>query len=206
MTTLFALLVAALAGVDGILFMRMFFAGASLKMQWSFGAVLGMVALSWTGFLLSLGLGLNGTSISLTIAIFVGCFITLFIKNQAYAKLQNRQEKITTRFSLDAVFYLFWLIFFAWIFSGIIVMEPDGLYTSPANNYGDLAFHFSVVTSFSEGDNFPPNNPIFQGLKFTYPFLIDFLTAFFHRMGTAITPFDTGNFTYSNNCFFNIFY
>ncbi len=183
MTTLFALLVAALAGVDGVLFMRLFFANASLKMQLSFGAVLGMVALSWTGFLLSLGLGLNGVSISLTIAIFVACFIILFIKNQVYAKTRNHQEKVATRWTLDAVFYFFWLIFFAWIFSRVITIEADGLYTSPANNYGDLPFHLSVITSFSDGDNFPPYNPIFQGLKFTYPFLIDFLTAFLYRTG-----------------------
>src|SRR6266540_2191223 len=60
---------------------------------------------------------------------------------------------------------------------------PGGMHTAPANNYGDLPFHFSVITSFAYGENLPPQNPIFAGMKFTYPFLIDFLTAFFIRCG-----------------------
>src|SRR5262249_44396941 len=36
---------------------------------------------------------------------------------------------------------------------------------------------------FAYGENLPPQNPIFAGMKFTYPFLIDFLTAFFIRCG-----------------------
>ena len=146
--------------------------------------MLGMVALSWTGFLLSLCFGLNSLSIGFTIALLVICFVLLLKKNQSPAKPQIRKEEIVIgRFALDTAFFIFWLIFFVWILSRVIVVEADGLHTSPANNYGDLAFHFSVITSFSEGDNFPPQNPIFQGLKFTYPFLIDFLTAFFYRVG-----------------------
>jgi hypothetical protein len=60
---------------------------------------------------------------------------------------------------------------------------PGGMHTAPANNYGDLPFHLSVITSFAYGENLPPQNPIFAGIQFTYPFLIDFLTAFFIRCG-----------------------
>ncbi len=185
-TTLFAILIAALACLNGALFMRRYYPAASLKMQVSFGAVLGLVALSWSGFLLSLGLGLNRISIGVTIVIFVICLVVLLTKALAHPKTRSHREKNDLRlFAVNGAFYLFWLIFFIWIFSRVIVVEADGLHTSPANNYGDLAFHFSVITSFSEGDNFPPHNPIFQGLKFTYPFLIDFLTAFFYRTGAG---------------------
>ncbi len=182
----FALLTAALACVDGALFMHHFFSDAKLKMQLSFGAVLGMVALSWLGFLSALAFGLNWISIGLTTAVLVICLGVLCTRIWAHTKAPRRQEfqgKDFWQIGLDAAFYVSWLLFLVWIFSRIIVVEADGLYTAPANNYGDLAFHFSVITSFSEGDNFPPHNPIFQGLKFTYPFLIDFLTAFFHRAG-----------------------
>ncbi len=177
-----ALFIAALTVVVGVLFMCRFFAAASLVMHLSFGAVLGMVTLAWTGFLWSLCFGLNRISIGLTIATLVFSGVGLVRKNPLKI-LTNTKEISDKRFAIDVCFYFVWMIFFSWIFSRIISFETDGLYTAPANNYGDLAFHFSVITSFSEGDNFPPQNPVFQGLKFTYPFLIDFLTAFFYRVG-----------------------
>ena len=71
----------------------------------------------------------------------------------------------------------------AWLFARVVMFYPDGMHTAPANNYGDLPFHFSAITSFAYGENLPPQTPIFAGMKFTYPFLIDYLTAFFIRCG-----------------------
>jgi hypothetical protein len=83
------------------------------------------------------------------------------------------------------VYYVAWAALLAWLFSRVVMFYPDGMHTAPANNYGDLPFHFSVITSFAYGENLPPQNPIFAGMKFTYPFLIDFLTAFFIRCGAG---------------------
>jgi hypothetical protein len=84
---------------------------------------------------------------------------------------------------IGVVYYAAWTALLAWLFSRVVMFYPDGLRTAPANNYGDLPFHFSVITSFAYGENLPPQNPIFAGMNFTYPFLIDFLTAFFIRCG-----------------------
>src|SRR5581483_8891910 len=81
------------------------------------------------------------------------------------------------------VYYLAWAVFLGLLFSRVVSSGDGGMYTAPANNFGDLPFHFSVITSFAYGENLPPRNPIFAGLPFTYPFLIDFLTAFFRRAG-----------------------
>lgn len=169
------LLITLLACGVGVLLMGRFLTEAELQTQLCFGVVIGLTGIAWVGFLLALVGGLNWLTIGITFAILVA---SLFFLRPA-ARLFPRPV-----FSGSAVaYYGCWLAFFSWLFSRVIVVEADGLYTSPANNYGDLAFHFSVVTSFAEANNFPPHNPIFQGLKFTYPFLIDFLAAFLHRTG-----------------------
>ena len=55
-----------------------------------------------------------------------------------------------------------------------MIERPDGIYTGVLNNFGDLPFHLSVITSFAYGQNFPPEDPTFAGVRFTYPFLTDF--------------------------------
>ncbi len=139
---------------------------------------MGLVGLSWVGFLCALIGGLNWVTISVTTAIWVIAGIILLRMHGRGIEKTQRKPRL-----LDVAPYFVWLVFFCWLFSRVIMIEADGLHTAPANNYGDLAFHFSVVTSFAEGDNFPPRNPIFYGLKFTYSFLIDFLAAFFHKAG-----------------------
>ncbi len=170
-----SLLITLLAGWIGVLLSRQLWTEASLKLQLCFGSVMSLVGVAWVGFLLSLLGGLNGITIGVTTAILLAALFLL----RPLSQLPQRPLISVS----DLAYYGGWLLFFGWLFSRVIVLEADGLHTAPANNYGDLAFHFSVVTSFADGDNFPPRSPIFHGLHFTYPFLIDFLTAFYHRAG-----------------------
>src|SRR6185503_2338850 len=63
---------------------------------------------------------------------------------------------------------------------------PEGIYTGLLNNFGDLPFHRSVITSFAHGNNFPPEDPTYAGVRFTYPFLTDFVSAIFVRCGANL--------------------
>jgi hypothetical protein len=54
------------------------------------------------------------------------------------------------------------------------------------NNFGDLPFHLSVISSFAFGNNFPPEDPTYAGVRFTYPFLTDFVSAIFVRCGATL--------------------
>ena len=72
------------------------------------------------------------------------------------------------------------------VFSRAMIEEPDGIYTGVLNNFGDLPFHLSVITSFVYGNNFPPEDPTYAGVRFTYPFLTDFVSAIFVRCGADL--------------------
>ncbi|HYE76285.1 MAG TPA: hypothetical protein VEF04_23270 [Blastocatellia bacterium] len=170
-----------LACLDGALITYLFSKEISLKARLSSSAVIGTMLIAWPGFILALLIGLSRINVGIVAIILIG----LFIANYKYAKNLIADLR-TIKFNLlDLSIFGLWAAFFMWLFSRVVVIEPDGLHTAPANNYGDLPFHFSVITSFSDGANFPPQSPIYAGLRFTYPFLIDFLTAFFHVAGAA---------------------
>lgn len=57
------------------------------------------------------------------------------------------------------------------------------MYIGLPNNYGDLPLHLAYITSFVYGNNIPPQDPSFAGEKLVYPFLSDFLSAIFLKLG-----------------------
>lgn len=181
MPGLISLLLLVLACIDGALITYLFSKHITLKARLSSGAVVGTILIVWPSFILALLIGLNKINVSIVALILIG----ICIASYKYARHLLDDLRATKFSATDLTIFSLWSAFFIWLFSRAVVIEPDGLHTAPANNYGDLAFHFSVITSFSDGANFPPQSPIYAGLRFTYPFLIDFLTAFFHVAGSG---------------------
>ena len=54
------------------------------------------------------------------------------------------------------------------------------------HNLGDLPFHLAVINSFVHGHNFPPEHPELAGVRLTYPFLADYLSAMLIRAGSGL--------------------
>jgi hypothetical protein len=68
----------------------------------------------------------------------------------------------------------------------VMFVAPDGIHTGSSHNLGDLPFHLTVISRFVSGGNFPPEHPSFAGVRFTYPFLTDFVAAMFVGTGTPV--------------------
>ena len=181
MGTLFVISISLLAVTNGALLTLPIIEKTHAWTRIAIGSVFGIAALSWVAFLAALPMGLNAISISVTVAIFA---ISLAVQVRFIGRSRIVAALRQCGLSLGGgVYYVAWAALLAWLFSRVVMFYPGGMHTAPANNYGDLPFHFSVITSFAYGENLPPQNPIFAGMKFTYPFLIDFLTAFFIRCG-----------------------
>ncbi|MGH9831772.1 MAG: hypothetical protein ACREBD_22830 [Blastocatellia bacterium] len=181
MGTLLIIFISLLAVANGTLWALLVIEKASLQSRIAMGSVFGLAALSWVGFLTALLVGLNAISISLTTVIFaigLGLQLRFIPRDRLLAGL--REIAVS---KIGVVYYAAWTALLVWLFARVVMFYPDGMHTAPANNFGDLPFHFSAITSFAYGENLPPQNPIFAGMNFTYPFLIDFLTAFFIRCG-----------------------
>ena len=182
MSNLFVVLVALLAVGNGVLWSWFLGERLALRVRLSFGAVVGLALLAWLSFLTSLAFGLGALSIGLTTGLFAAGTIWL-ARRVGRARMAEAWAGARGWTWGEAGYVAGWTALLVALFSRVVMFEADGLHTAPANNFGDLPFHFSVITSFAFGENLPPQNPIFAGMKFTYPFLIDFLTAFFIRSG-----------------------
>ena len=181
METLFIISISILAIANGSILTLPLVEKTQLATRIAIGAVIGFAGLSWIAFLTGLALGLNPISIGLTVAIVAICLgiqIRIFGRDKIVGALRDFEISLA-----GATYYITWTALLVWLFARVVMFYPDGLHTAPANNYGDLPFHFSAITSFAYGDNLPPQTPIYAGMKFTYPFLIDYLTAFFIRCG-----------------------
>ncbi|OHA63319.1 MAG: hypothetical protein A3E07_03140 [Candidatus Wildermuthbacteria bacterium RIFCSPHIGHO2_12_FULL_45_9] len=80
------------------------------------------------------------------------------------------------------------VLLFALLLSSNLIFEKEGaLHTGVLNAYGDLAWHAANITAFEEGQQFPPQNPIYPGEKLIYPFLSDFWSATLMRLGLSLS-------------------
>jgi hypothetical protein len=160
------------------------------------GACIGFGTLGLVGFILASFLGLTMVTLALTGAVLATPLVLLANEQrrskinddcdralQTISRATSRPDRWTFIYFLfyAAVAIVMWLVF-----SRALLDKPDGIYTGVLNNYGDLPFHISVITRFAFGQNFPPEDPTFAGVRFTYPFITDFISAMFVRAGASL--------------------
>lgn len=71
----------------------------------------------------------------------------------------------------------------AWIMHARLSGSPLSV---SANTWGDTALHIGIARSFSQGQNFPPELPIFSGETIRYHFGFDFYAGSLERAGLPI--------------------
>jgi hypothetical protein len=187
---------ALLVTVSGALATYIYDRGASLGARLCTGACTGLAAFGLIGFVLASFVGLTSATIALA-TILTAWPLALLLNPERCGQVQadlaassHAIRRAISRPTGPAIGYflyyavaavLLWLIFDRAMFE-----RPDGIYTGVLNNFGDLPFHLSVITSFAYGQNFPPEDPTFAGVRFTYPFLTDFISAVFVRCGADL--------------------
>ena len=191
-----ALALALLVTASGALATYIYDEGASLVTRLCTGACIGLAAFGLIAFVLASILGLTPLSIVVATVLTASPFILL--------RDPDRREQISSDFNTsslalrravlhptgpDIVYFLYYTIaaILVWrIFDRAMIVKPEGIYTGVLNNFGDLPFHLSVVTGFAFGHNYPPEDPTYAGVRFTYPFLTDFISAVFVRCGADL--------------------
>lgn len=160
------------------------------------GACIGFALLGLIGLILSLMIGLTTATLVVT-ALLLATPALLLKDSKRRAEISadidraiGAISRATTRPDRWAfIYFLFYagVVIVMWlVFSRALLEKPDGIYTGVLNNYGDLPFHISVITRFAFGQNFPPEDPTFAGVRFTYPFITDFISAMFVRSGASL--------------------
>ncbi len=160
------------------------------------GACIGFGSFGLVGFVLASFLGLTTVALALTGAALSTSFLLLISKarrakvdddcNRAWRAISRASSRPDRWALIYFLFYATVAIVMWLVFSRALLDQPDGISTGVLNNYGDLPFHISVITRFAFGQNFPPEDPTFAGVRFTYPFITDFISAMFVRAGASL--------------------
>src|SRR5260370_21292214 len=160
------------------------------------GACIGFALFGLLGFALALVFGLPASALMAT-AFLLATPLFLLVDPERRAQVStdivSATQAISRSMSRPARWAFIYFFFYAgvgvvaWLVSARAIFEnPDGIYTGVLNNYGALPFHLSVITRFAWGENFPPEDPTFAGVRFTYPFITDFISAMFVRAGASL--------------------
>ena len=154
------------------------------------GASLGLVLLASVGFVTSLWLGLGAASIGLSAAVMLSPLLLLAHagwRRRVIAQFGSPRGARVFRPKLSyLLFYVAISVLLGGVFSRAFFERSDGIYTGIANNLGDLPLHLQIINSFAQGHNLPPQDPTYAGVRFVYPFLVDFLAAMLVRAGANV--------------------
>ncbi len=190
-----SLLLALLVTLSGTVATYLYDENASLGARLCAGATLGLAALGLVSFVVASFVGLSGIAVLFSAAICcspLALFTDASISKRFKQDLDgvSRATRQLMRFELATVgYFLFYAIVAVvlWkVFSRAVIEDTTGMSTGLLNNFGDLPFHLSVITSFAFGNNYPPEDPTYAGVRFTYPFISDFVSAVFVRCGADL--------------------
>src|ERR1041384_5851521 len=191
-----SLLLALLVTFSGTVATYLYDENASLGARLCAGAAIGLAALGLIGFVVASLVGLSGMAVLFSaviccspLALLTDSKITRQLRSDIDAasigarRLFNKPDAASVGYFL---FYALVAVVLWRVFSRAVIEDSTGMSTGLLNNFGDLPFHLSVITSFAFGNNFPPEDPTYAGVRFTYPFLSDFVSAMFVRCGADL--------------------
>ena len=156
------------------------------------GNVIGSAIFGTVTFALAMMFGLTVTTVAASLVITL-LPIGLIYKGERRKRFDHDLAKAKGRFQgsrsakmLPFIYYAAWLTLFIFFFDRAMIQTEQGILTGGSNNLGDLPFHLGAIFSFSEGMNFPPENPNWSGGRFSYPFVSDLITAGFVKLGIGV--------------------
>lgn len=156
------------------------------------GNILGSAVFGTALFLITLVGGLTAATAALALVISM---LPIVLLRTPEIKAALKKERIKAREKLQgksmrrllpAVYYVLFALVFVFFFERAMIETSQGIFTGGSNNLGDLPFHLGAIFSFTDGNNFPPQNPSFAGARFSYPFIADLITAAFMKFGIGV--------------------
>ena len=136
------------------------------------------------------GFGVASAVVSLIITLLpLILFRKKDFRNRAPADWRKANGKLrggNLQKGLRFLYYTFFFVLFWLFFQQAMYETARGIFTGASQNLGDLPFHLGTIFGFTDGNNFPPQNPSFAGAKFSYPFIADLITAAYIKIGADI--------------------
>jgi len=158
----------------------------------SAGNIVGSAVFGLVCFVVANFFGLS--ILTIIISIVISSVPLLLLKNNEVKKKlkfewqrgKDRNQGASFKRFWRLTYYVFFLVVFIAFFDRAMIVTAEGIFIGASQNLGDLPYHLGGIFSFTDGNNFPPQNPSFSGAKFTYPFIADFLTACLVKLGASV--------------------
>jgi len=165
---------------------------APLMWRLAAGNILGSALFGTAAFVLALIAGLNA-GVIIGALVFALLPVVLFSSRgyrraveHDWSSAKGKLQGATARKFLRFAHYAFFFLLFFFFFDRSMLESSAGIFTGGSQNLGDLPFHLGAIFSFTDGNNFPPQNPSFAGARFSYPFVADLLTACAVKLGASV--------------------
>jgi hypothetical protein len=159
--------------------------------RWTYGSVLGTVVCSLLLFLAAIPFGLNRPLI-LGIGVAAGVVAATLLPTPRFRVASYLEALRALAGSGTGVLVLVvisgFVLRLAWLWSGALTVDHEGLWVSQANLWADWAQHLGDVASFAYGDNFPPVQTRFVGAPLAYHYLTSVTAAAMVTLG--MSPWD----------------
>ena len=176
----------------GLALTYLFVKDESLLWRLAAGNIVGSAIFGTIGFVIANFFGLQVATVLITLALALSPLL-LFRESKIrrrfwgdWKQAINRNQGVNSMKIRRLAYYVFFFLLFVIFFDRAMFEMRDGIYTGVSQNLGDLPFHLGAIFSFTEGNNFPPENPSFAGAKFSYPFIADFLLACIVKLGASV--------------------
>jgi hypothetical protein len=164
----------------------------SLMMRLAAGNIIGAALFSLTAFLAACLLGMSAAVVLVSILVSLFPLALLLngpIRTAACGDLHRARGQLNNTTGpkiLNAAYYAGFLLLLYLFFDRAMIETPTGIFSGGSQNLGDLPFHLGAIYSFTDGQNFPPENPSYAFAKFTYPFMADLVTSCFVMLGAGV--------------------
>jgi hypothetical protein len=182
----------ALAALGGLALTYLFAEKETFLWRLAAGNIVGSSVFGLAGFTIANFFGLSAGTAAIGLLIAAAPVFLLRRKDiKTRFKLEwhaarSRTHGTSWKKFLRVAYYFAFFLLFVFFFDRAFLETSAGILTGASQNTGDLPFHLGAIFSFTDGNNFPPENPSFAGAKFSYPFIADFLTACLMKLGVGL--------------------
>jgi hypothetical protein len=188
-----SLILIAFAAVGGLALTYLFAEKETFLWRLAAGNIIGSSVFGLTVFIIANFFGLSAATAAIGLLLAAAPATLLLTRDDVRTRFrrewqaaQKQTENADLKKTLRVAYYFGFFLLFVFFFNRAVIETSEGIFIGASQNLGDLPFHLGAIFSFTDGNNFPPENPSFANTKFSYPFIADFLTACLMKFGAGL--------------------
>ncbi len=174
----------------GMTLIFLFFRREKLIPKFLIGSVCGSLLFTWLPIPFSFFCGFN--RISHLLAFFItlpvlALSVRFYRRHLPLSKYARRFLMGLSRRWIFWIIFLFFMIFWCYLLhTHTILPDENGAFFTGQSTNGDMNMHLSFITSLARQGAFPPEYSIMPGVRLSYPFLSDSVSASLYLLGASL--------------------